>query len=272
MQPSSVSAAIPWSVTALAGTVYQDLRQLIPALAQADWPSLTDLSRWYREANPHSNLAFVGDDALAQRGFEGLYYEQVIARHKLVPTRERNWHDLFNALIWRLFPSSKATLSALHQQDIDAVGLNPRTPRRNRLTHFDECGVVLAYSRDTIPKALSEHRWEWAMYDQAARWGSEVRAFMFGHANYEMMLSPFRGLTGKWLGIEVGADFFAKPLAWQYQQLDQLLNARLKEEDCMQQKGAMLPLPLLGVPGWYAPQNQALYRDTGYFRLKHTKA
>ena len=31
---------------------------------------------------------------------DGLHYEQRIAERRVIATREGNWHDLFNAMIW----------------------------------------------------------------------------------------------------------------------------------------------------------------------------
>ena len=100
---------------------------------------------------------------------EQRYYETIISEDGVVPTREQSWHDLFNALIWLQFPKTKSLLNELHISDIEAYGVNPRTARRNRITHFDECGVVLAIeeprpsgveSLEVFLQQLATHEWE----------------------------------------------------------------------------------------------------------------
>lgn len=203
-----------------------------------------------------------------------LGYEEFIHRHRQIPTRRQNWHDLFNALIWRQFPHSKAALNQLHMQDIERFGAKSRTPRRDRITHFDECGVVLAYSNSDIVQMLSNHQWQQAMYDNRHHWGQSVQAFIFGHANYEMLLHPYIGLTGKWLGIEVTAEFFESTtsLPARLQALDTGIYNKLINQDCLAQKGHLHPLPLLGVPGWWPPNQQPeFYRNEAYFMPRRSQ-
>ncbi len=201
----------------------------------------------------------------------GLSYEAFIAQYRQVPTRTRNWHDLFNALIWRQFPKAKAALNGLHMQDIDTHGANRRTPRRDRITHFDECGVVLAYSDALVPALLADHQWHQGFVTHRQQWGKTVQAFNFGHANDEMLLNPYIGLTGKWLGVQVAAHFFEAScsLSEQLTMLDSALQERLTEENCLAQKGHLHPLPLLGVPGWWqANQQPDFYQNRAYFMPK----
>jgi hypothetical protein len=74
-----------------------------------------------------------------------------------VPSRERNWHDLFNALTWLAFPATKAALNAVHQTTL-LPGLQSfaRVGRRHL---FDESGLVLAGEDDRLancwPRAMA---------------------------------------------------------------------------------------------------------------------
>ena len=89
---------------------------------------------------------------------------------------------------------------------------------------------------------------------------------MFGHANFEMLLQPFIGLTGKWQALTGPADFTSMSLAEQLACLDQALLARL-EQDCLAKPDCLKPLPLLGVPNWYAAnKNAGFYQNPAYFR------
>ena len=198
----------------------------------------------------------------------GLYYEEFIYTHKRVPTRADNWHDLFNAAIWAQFPQSKTLLNQQHMQDIAEHGLNPRTPRRNRITQFDECGVVLAVANTDLAEKLAAHQWSKVFVEHRSAWGKEIGAFVFGHANFEMLLNPFIGLTGKWLPVVVDDCFFAQTLSEQLAVLDKALAQQIND-NVFAHKGSMHPLPLLGVPGWFAEnKNAGFYANPAYFMPK----
>ena len=203
---------------------------------------------------------------------EARYYEQIIAQDGCIPTREDSWHDCFNACIWMQFPKTKHYLNALHVQDINNFGVHPRTARRNHVTHFDECGVVLAIPRQHINQGneilqqLATHQWKQAMYHQRELWQSAIFPFVFGHANLEMMLNPFIGLTGKWLAVLVDENFENFTAFEQTQHLDRVLLSRIQQLDDFIPARLMPPLPILGVPGWWSQQTETFYGNTEYFR------
>ncbi|BFT30943.1 hypothetical protein D210916BOD24_21190 [Alteromonas sp. D210916BOD_24] len=231
---------------------------------------------------------------------ENRYYETIISEENVVPTREGSWHDLFNALIWLQFPKTKKLLNELHVEDIRQYGVTPRTPRRNRITHFDECGVIIAVevARDEqteIPQApreindagvdksrsfktcqkhplaqflsqLADHQWEEVFVVQRERWWQTVTPFIFGHANLEMMLSPFIGLTGKWLAVTVPVGFHRRDPWQQRKLLDDAIVERIKALDHFNAAPLLKPVPLLGIPGWYEVQSHAFYQNQDYFR------
>lgn len=258
-----------WQAKWLSSPVFNDLDIIFTLTRYQTWPSLEQLSA-LNALHGECSVTFVDSEQFAT---EPLYYEEIVAHRNFVPTRKNNWHDLFNALIWRLFPLTKKRLNAQHMQDIQRHGVRPRTPRRDRITHFDECGVVLALSEPQIGHYLHEHQWQKGFVDQRLDWGRVVRPFIFGHANYEMMLNPFVGLTGKWMGVEVSPAFFELPMAEQYQQLDLKLQQKMQNEDPFSVKGALAPLPLLGIPGWYQPnENAVFYSNEDYFRPKPQSA
>ncbi|MBC3764485.1 DUF3025 domain-containing protein [Neptunicella marina] len=180
---------------------------------------------------------------------QDLYYEQIIFQQHQIPTRIHSWHDWFNACIWLAFPQSKSLINQQHIEDIDQFGLNPRTKRRNHLTHLDECGVLIVHSDSNIPDLLREHQWHQAFWQQRKQWGTQISALVYGHANLEMLLNPFIGLTGKWVEIKVEADFWQLETEQQQHITDSLLAEKLKA-NAFAQKGELCPLPLLGVPGW----------------------
>ncbi|MFT6898652.1 MAG: hypothetical protein ACJA13_003076 [Paraglaciecola sp.] len=249
------------------------LEQQFHLTAFDQWPNAQGLNQLKSELD-RQGPPFICQQALAP---SDAYYEKIIFQQGHIPTRPDSWHDLFNALVWLQFPKTKSLLNRLHVADITEFGLSPRTKRRNHLTHFDECGVVLAYTanRDNnfaghdIIEALTQHQWQRAFVEHKACWGTDIHAMMFGHANYEMMLQPFIGLTGKWLAIEVGADFADKTLVQRQQEVDNKLVAKISDEQLFSQPKPLLPLPLLGVPGWCeANVNPGFYDNRDYFRPK----
>lgn len=243
-----------------------------------DWPNAKGLNALRTRLEQH-NLpcplpAFVAQQQLAE---SDLYYEQIIAQQHKVPTRCNNWHDLFNALIWLSFPLTKARLNQLHIHQISEHGLTPRTPVRDRITHFDECGVVLAVTDLAYVAPLAEHDWQQAFIGHRERWlpGTQqaIWPVIFGHANLEMLLTPFIGLTGKWLAVEVPASFAQLPLAERDALLDERLLAAFAEQAPFAKRGRLKPLPLLGVPGWHAAnRDNGFYQNTDYFRPKRQLA
>lgn len=238
------------------------------------WPNAQGLNLLRSQSGMLNGPTFICQQELAPSED---YYEQIIARQGHIPTRPDNWHDLFNALVWMQFPQTKSLLNHLHAEDITHFGLSPRTARRNHLTHFDECGVVLAYTSEqsnhfvgqVIIESLTEHQWQSAFVTHKANWGRDIHALMFGHANYEMLLAPFIGLTGKWLAVEVEAGFARKTAQEQQMEVDAKLVANIIQTQLFSQLKPLLPLPLLGIPGWCeANLDPHFYLNSDYFRPK----
>ncbi|MDP5291749.1 DUF3025 domain-containing protein [Oceanimonas sp. CHS3-5] len=231
------------------------------AFNESDWPTNASLNRELAAGLP---VRFVDDEAFAALG---CYYEEAVARGQ-VPTRSANWHDFFGAMIWHLFPRTKALLNRLHMDDIHAHGARQRTPRRDRITHFDECGLVLAVPEgDDVEALLLAHDWQKLFLEQRSRWGNDWQPFIFGHALYELALSPFIGLTAKAVILPMPDAFFALPRNEQYGVLDRHLSDALQTRQLFDRPRPLRPLPLLGIPGWW-PANEAssFYDNTDYFR------
>ena len=202
-----------------------------------------------------------------------LYYEQIIQQQNIIPTRPNSWHDLFNGLIWLQFPQTKRLLNQQHVEDIEQYGLSPRTLRRNNLTHFDECGVIVTYQRSDLfvqlIDDLKQHQWQSVFVDNRQYWGNELNSFIFGHANLEMLLQPFIGLTGKFLAVEVDNQFSTLSYANQVTQLDEILVNEIRQTDLFSAHKPLTPLPLLGIPDvWDANNDPEFYANTDYFRPK----
>lgn len=227
---------------------------------------LNNFARYIDESWGGPDFIDDNDADLANR-----YYEVFIAEENQVPTRY-NWHDTFNAMMWVLFPRSKKLINTLHCQEIAQFGVHPRTPKRNRITHFDECGLVIAVPQDKLEKGnqllerLANHQWQACLVDNQQEWGDTLFPMIIGHALYEMLLDPFIGLTAKWLAVVVPTGFEQQDAKTRYRMVDAALTKRLSELDGLAAKNTLKPIPLLGVPGWYPAQTEAFYANTDYFR------
>lgn len=246
----------------------QQLDGIFSLSGLTDWPNAYGLNQLKSGFGNRPIPKFVCQNQLPETD---LYYEQIIHEQNIIPTRPNSWHDLFNGLIWLQFPQIKGLINQQHVADIKFHGLSPRTTRRNNLTHFDECGVILTYEKNSIAEQLLEdlatHKWHSVFVENRAVWGKELNSYMFGHANLEMLLQPFIGLTGKWLALEVDRQFATLGYGEQLNLLDTLMVNYIKSANIFAEKKPMGPLPLLGIPGvWDANKNPNFYNNTDYFR------
>jgi hypothetical protein len=196
---------------------------------------------------------------------DGLDYEQRIWSNGEVETRPDNWHDLFNALVWLAFPASKQALSAGHAHCRVPVETG-RGAARDALCHFDECGVVVLSDRPQLLDLLQGFSWRALFVESRAEVLAHMRFVIFGHALYDALRAPFRGLTGKSLLYPVSTAELNQPAAALCATVDQRLAADLAAGR-IQRARDLQPLPLLGIPG-VTPDNEqpAYYDDVWQFR------
>lgn len=191
-------------------------------------------------------------------------YETRIARDRELITAN-NWHDLFNACIWLTFPRTKRIISELHVS-LGAGGNNRRPRRRDVLTLFDESGMVLLCENplcSELQQLNEAHQWKALFINQRAAWRDQVRALVFGHGALEQLAREWhRGLTVKaqWLAINPRTALT---------EIDQWMAQRVLENVILREEERRIPMPLLGVPGWF-PENAdpSCYEDTSVFRAK----
>ncbi|MGQ8364045.1 DUF3025 domain-containing protein [Glaciecola sp. 1036] len=213
----------------------------------------------------NAEYSFIDQDSCQLQG----YYEEIIYRDRVIPTRRNNLHDLCNGLIWLLMPKTKALLNELHIEQIRKIGLSPRGRVRDRITHFDECGIVLFCHQVDVITDLSQHNWQSLFIHKKELWHRNIRPFVFGHANLEMLLAPFIGLTAKALVINLDCPVDSLSQC----QLDQHLANYLVTNNLFERPRPLKPLPILGVPGWYgAEQTTEFYGNKDYFMPLREKA
>lgn len=216
--------------------------------------------------------------------FPEMGYEERVYKKGIISTREENWHDLFNAFIWLLFPKTKVLLNELHMQELKKQPGKKRTPARDAITHIDESGIIIASSDASLLAALKNHQWQEVFVQSRELWlqdglqdglpegnkeKQKIGAFVFGHGMYEKAFKPFIGFTGKAYCLEVDKDFYQQDKMAQYRMLDQLLCHDIKQKNSLNDSSQLSPLPILGIPGW-SKNNESpeFYENKNYFRAK----
>lgn len=186
-------------------------------------------------------------------------YEQFIFATRQCPVRP-GLHDFFNGLVWHRFPQAKAALNRLQAQEISRDGIGARRgPVRDAITVFDENGALLS-APEPLWEALRERQWRRLFVELRPLW-AQARLWVFGHALLEQLAVPRKGLTTHvWCGpaaLESGAE------------ADAWLAARCTAEALAAKP--FTPLPVLGVPGWWAAnENFSFYDDSQVFRPRKT--
>ncbi len=188
---NAVRRAVPFDLgAAMRGDHFWPLARAARALgACTDFPPVGTLTRVFEGEAP---VRFVVA-APRRRRREPLQphtlYDARITLEREVPTRERSWHDLMNALVWGTFPRAKLALHARQHRAIaariapDSPRLPPcRTRELDALALLDEGGVVvLARDPARVRAALGAG----ALRDEVA--GGSADALVFGHAIYESL-------------------------------------------------------------------------------------
>ena len=147
-----------------------------------DWPDPAALTR---ALSPRARVALVAAAPRPRRQKTPAdarpLYDARIVLDRCVPTRERSWHDLLNALVWATFPRAKA---ALHERQLRALRArivpgatrlpDTRSREHDALALIDEGGVVILESPD-----------------------APARAIVFGHALYEGLVLGVRAMIAR---------------------------------------------------------------------------
>jgi hypothetical protein len=182
-------------------------------------------------------------------------YEQFIFETGTVPTRD-NLHDFFNGLCWMRFPETKKRLNQLQAAEIAQAGIQKvRGPVRDALTLFDE-NAALLLAPQPLWDALADKDWHRLFVELRPLWG-QAQLVLFGHALLEKLVSPRKPITAH--------VYRAHPAINSIADLDAWLAADLSADKLAGKP--FLPLPVLGVPGWW-PENEnfSFYDDSLVFR------
>jgi len=256
---------------------FAPLREAARELRTPAWPCSADFNRLLAaRATPVINaagraLSFI---APAPRvvDFADKYESRIFLRGE-AQFRAGDWHDVFNALAWLTFPHAKAALNERHYHALEERRTSGERHTCNRsalqdaLTLFDESGVIVATSEPGLGRLLMAHTWKELFWRRRADVREHMRFYLFGHGLGEKMLRPFIGVTGRGLVCEVARDFMALPLAEQLAAIDGQIAERVGAPGRDLAARDLTPVPLLGIPGWCADNEDGRYYDnTAYFR------
>ncbi|MEO8778178.1 MAG: DUF3025 domain-containing protein [Rhodanobacter sp.] len=221
------------------------------------WPSIEQLNSSLPSDAPYRFVAQT-PQLLADR----LHYEQRIAERGDIATREHNWHDLLNTLIWLRQPSLKQALNRRQVAEIARMGPKSRSRAQYALTHFDEGGVIVCLRDPALLALWDAHDWHGLFWQQRHAWmDGTIQLELFGHAMLELALNPDKLLVGKALVyLSPDADI-VDVSAGCAEAIDsgRLLNDPLE----------LRPLPLAGLPGWRDDnREEAFHRNAACYQPK----
>ena len=214
-------------------------------------------------------------------------YEAGIADCGAVPTRTRGvvaWHDYFNALVWLMFPLTKAAINQRQAAVIAAEGISgTRGSLRDALTLFDESAVLFVSPDASQYDDLKEFRWSRLFVERRAEFAARTHCVVFGHALLQKLLNPYKAICGHCVGLNgtLSDPASADPLRRRGSQSDITpdehsqaltiadMDSRLARWIVQRSFGKQMltPLPVLGVPGWWrANESPEFYNDPDVFR------
>jgi hypothetical protein len=206
-------------------------------------------------ASSGSVTRFIPQNALPS----GYPYEQFIFETQTVPTRD-NLHDFFNGLCWITFPQTKTKLNQLQAAEIAKAGVQPlRGAVRDALTVFDENAAFLI-APQPLWDALLARDWQLLFITLRPLW-KEAQLILFGHALLEKLVYPRKAITAHVYRARAAINTVAS-----MEELDARMAADLTADRLAAKP--FTPLPVLGVPGWWADnENFSFYDDSTVFRL-----
>ena len=193
-------------------------------------------------------------------------YDALIARSSRIPTRAGSFHDLLGALVWLHFPALKTAIHRVHLAATHAE----RSPRENAATHLDESGVLVVSTDTGVFGALADLKWRALLWEQRHELAGSTRFLAFGHGLLDAFRTPHPRLMGKALCVRVSPEHLRLSAPDLRVFLDRELAQRLAE--FLLAPARLLPLPVLGVPGWAPQQSAEFYDNQSYFRAARRRS
>ncbi len=234
--------------------VFNDVAGCLSWTESEQWPSVESLnSSCETLVHTYTGKPLVFERQTAELLNDGMHYEQRIYQRGLIATRENNWHDLFNAMMWLKYPDIKSALNSRQWSDIEQHGLKTRTPSQCAMTLFDEAGAIV-----TMPTIMLEcwkrHDWHGLFIEHADAWRSgQAQVAVFGHALLDHALVTETLLVAKCIVREEKRD-----LDICVRQVADTVHAG----KCLLANSELRTLPLCGIPGWHSASDSAQFVST----------
>ena len=233
-------------------------------LAATPRPGLATLNGWARErrlALPDGRpLRFVPPVA----DTSALGYERAIATDGTIRSREGDPHDVFNALMWLLYPRTKAALNALHVASAVSATPNGRSRVRDAATLLDESGLLVACVDADLVTLLRAHAWRELFWQRRDVVALRMRPSIIGHGLAVKLLQPFRAITAKALVVPLDPSEVPDGDAAR-EALDAAAAALVAGPSFA--PPVLAPLPVAALPGWDCEGlGERLFDDLSVFR------
>ena len=277
-----IDALVPWHANFYEELpMYEPIRKLASYFSDFQkWPGLKDYRGLLAEHPPITTLNGKALSIVEQAGKPAHFDEHYAPRIYYsgeIQTRTNNWHDFFQFLTWFIFPRTKAVINSIHiprarerieQAEADLTeSRGRRSPIENTLSLFDEGGVVILSSDESLLDHIRNFEWKKLFWERRDELEKNLRCVTFGHAMYEKGLKPYIGMTANAIllhvdqsVVEMGMD---KQLSW----IDERLAEIFTEGSQYTKPKDLSPFPILGMPGWVAENaSEAFYENTQYFR------
>lgn len=223
-----------------------------PLLEGRDWPGVDVLNAYLAI---DSEYRFVAQTPALLA--DGLHYEQRIAGQGAIATREHNWHDLLNALVWLRYPAIKQALNRRQMDQIAQMGPKVRSRPQYAMTQFDEGGVIVRLRDPSLLALWDAHDWYGLFWTRRQAWRDGVIELeVFGHALLEHALTPDKLLVGKALVFQSARDVTMDAVR-------RHCAAAIADGTLLNDPLELRPLPLSGLPGWrFDNADEAFHRTT----------
>ena len=256
--------------------MYEPIRKWVGYFSGFEqWPGLDDYRRLLREHPPIRTLNGKELSIVEQAGRPAHFDEHYAPRIYYsgeIQTRASNWHDFFQFLSWLVFPRTKAVINAIHIplareriEQVDDIGR--RTSLENMLSLFDEGGVVILSSDESLLDHIRHFEWKKLFWERRDELERNLRCITFGHAMYEKGLRPYIGMTANAILLHADQSVIELELDAQLAWLDETLAEIFTEGSRYTRPKDLSPFPILGMPGWMAENAcEAFYDNPRYFR------
>ena len=151
-------------------------------------------------------------------------------------------------------------LNQLQAAAIAAQGIQPvRGPLRDALTVFDENAAFLV-APPPLWDALEARDW-WRLFVELRPLWADAQLVLFGHALLEKLVYARKPVVAHIYRAQVAINSVVN------------VDATIAADLCANRLAAkpFIPMPVLGVPGWWAPNTDfSFYDDPSVFRPRRT--